>query len=218
MKRLVTASAIVLVGLLIVVSAVAQVSFTVAKTDIETYWKKSWPKETLLEVASAGAGIPSVRLVNLKRVSYYSVPAKVRVKRADGSVANFSVSAIYQKPAVTWIFENVATGNVQQEKVAGQEPPPFAEAEAIIRKGWTDKFSAEGDTQIVIHKVYPDPKFKSYAQRFWYIYRIDVDYRSGNTQYQCRGQEANVGKSNPDSPWLFSGIKNAAVCQGQNLK
>ncbi len=218
MQPRVTAFAIVLVGLLAAVSATAQVAFTTAKTDIETYWKKSWPNETLLEVASAGAGIPSVRLVNLKKVSYYSVPAKVRVERADGSVATFSVSAIYKKPVTAWIFDTVSTGNVQQEKVAGQEPPPFAEAEAIIRKGWNDKFSAEGDTLIVIHKVYPDPKFKAYAQRFWYIYRIDVDYRSAKTQYVCRGQEVNVGKSNADSPWLFSAMKNAALCQGQNLK
>ena len=66
-------------------TAAAQVPFAVAKKDIESYWKKSWSAETLLEVNAAGAGISSVKIINLRKVPYYSVPARVRVKRADGS-------------------------------------------------------------------------------------------------------------------------------------
>ena len=189
-----------------------------AKKDIESYWKKSWSAETLVEVNAAGAGISSVKIINLKKVPYYSVPARVRVKRADGSVATFSVSTIYKKPGATWIFEDVATGNVQQEKASGQEPPPFAEAEDLIRKGWTQKFTQEGDTEIAIHKVHPNPKFKAYGQRFWYTYRIDVDYRSYNTRYQCQGQEVDLVKENASAPWGFNARKDSNNCQGQNLK
>lgn len=205
---------------ILTLSAAAQVPFAVAKKDIESYWKKSWPAETILEVNAAGPGIASEKIVNLKKVPYYSVPARVKVKRADGSVAAFSVSAIYKKPGATWVFENVATGDVQQEKASGQEPPPFAEAEDLIRKGWLDKFSAEGDTEITIHRVHPNPKFKAYRQRFWYTYQVDVDFRSYNTRYQCQGQEAILTKENADAPWKFSAMKNypSGVCQGQNLK
>ncbi|MGH6628562.1 MAG: hypothetical protein ACREB3_02395, partial [Burkholderiales bacterium] len=145
-------------------TAAAQVPFAVARKDIESYWKKSWPAETLIELNAAGPGIASEKIINLKRVPYYSVPARAKVKRADGSVATFSVSAIYKKPGAAWVFENVATGNVQQEKTSGQEPPPFAEAEELIRTGWVDKFSAEGDIEITIHKVHPNPAFRASGQ------------------------------------------------------
>lgn len=215
MKRSVTASAAILLACLwVVVPAAAQVPFAVAKKDIEAYWKKSWPKEAILEVNAAGAGISSMKIINLKKVPYYSVPARVRVKRADGSVAAFSVSAIYKKPAATWIFEDVATGNVQQEKAGGQEPPPLAEAEELIRKGWTEKFSAEGDTGITIQKVHPNPSFKAYGQRFWYRYKIDLQYTMGRTRYQCQGQEVDLVKENASAPWTFKAMKNTGVCQG----
>lgn len=219
MKRSVTGfAAILLACLWVVVPAAAQVTFATAKKDIEAYWKKSWSKETILEVNAAGAGISSVKIINLKKVPYYSVPARVRVKRGDGSVAAFSVSAIYKKPGATWLFEDVATGNVQQEKAGGQEPPPFAEAEAMIRKGWMEKFSAEGQTEIAIHTVHPNPAFKAYGQRFWYTYRVDVDYRSYNTRYQCKRQEATLIKENAAAPWKFNAHIDSNNCEGQNLK
>jgi len=192
----------------------AQVTFVTAKKDIEAHWKKSYPTETILAVTSGGAGRASEKIVNLRRIPYYSVPAKVRVKRADASVANFSVSAIYKKPGSTWIFEDVGTGAVEQEKAGGQEPPSFAEAEALIRKGWTEKFSAEGDTDITIHKIHPNPSFKAYGQRFWYRYKIDLQYTMGRTRYQCQGQEVDLVKENASAAWTFKAMKNTGVCQG----
>ena len=200
---------------LVAVAAPAEVQFTTAKRDIESYWKKNWSAETIIEVQPAGNGISSVRIINLRKVPYYSVPAKVRVKRADGSVANFSVSAIYRKPGAAWIFEDVATGNVQQEKAGGQDAPSPAEAEALISKGWTEKFSQEGDTDIKILKVHPHPAFKAYGQRFWYRYRIDLEYTMGTTHYQCKGQEVDLVKENTGAPWTFKALKNTSVCQGQ---
>ncbi len=215
MKRgLAVCSAVALACLWLAVPAATQVTFAVAKKDIESHWKKSYPKETILEVNAAGAGISSVKIINLKKVPYHSVPARVRVKRADGSVAAFSVSAIYKKPGATWIFEDVSTGNVTQEKAGGQEPPPFAEAEELIRKGWTEKFSAEGDTDITIHKVHPNPSFKAYGQRFWYRYKIDLQYTMGRTRYQCQGQEVDLVKENASAAWTFKAMKNTGVCQG----
>lgn len=202
---------------LVAVSAAAQVEFAVAKKDIESYWKKNYSTETILEIKPAGKGTSSVKVINLRKVPYYSVPTKVRVKRADASVATFSISVIYKKPAAKWIFEDIGTGTVEQEKATGQEPPPFAEAEALIRKGWVDKFSQEGDTDITIHKVHPNPAFKAYGQRFWYRYRIDVDYTSGNTRYECRGQEVDLVKENADAPWVFKALKDTGLCQGRNL-
>ncbi len=196
----------------------AEVSFAVAKQDLEAHWKKSYPTETILEISSGGAGISSEKIINLKKVPYYSVPAKVRVKRADGSVASFSVSVIYKKPAARWIFEDVATGNVQQEKASGQDAPPFAEAEAMITQGWMGKFSQEGDTDIKILKVHPNPSFKAYGQRFWYRYRIDLEYTSGNAHYTCQGQEVDLVKENAGAPWVFKALKNTGVCQGRNLR
>jgi len=199
-------------------SAAAQVPFAVAKKDIESYWKKSWPAETLLELTAAGAGIASEKIINLRKVPYYSVPARAKVKRADGSVATFSVSAVYKKPGAAWLFENVATGNVQQEKTTGQDAPSPSEAEALITKGWTNKFSQEGDTDIQIHKVHPAPAFKAYGQRYWYTYRIDVDYTSSNARYECKGQKADLVKENASAPWTFKALKDSSVCQGRNLK
>ena len=196
----------------------AQVTFVTAKKDIEVHWKKSYPTETILAITSGGAGRASEKIINLKRVPYYSVPAKVRVKRADGSVANFSASAIYAKPGARWIFEDVGVGNVQQEKTSGQEPPPFAEAEDLIRKGWLDKFSAEGDTEIAIHEVHPNPTFKASGQWYSYRYRIDLEYRSYNTHYQCQGQKVDLVKENAAAPWTFKALKDTSVCQGRNLR
>lgn len=198
--------------------AVAEVPFMLAKKDIETYWKKNYSTETILEINSAGDGTRSVKIINLKKVPYYSVPAKVKVKRADGSVVSFSVSVIYKKSAAKWIFEDVGTGNVQQQKASGQDAPPTAEAEAMIAKGWADKFSPEGDTAIKVLKVYPSPAFKAYGQRFWYRYRIDLEYTSGNSRYHCQGQEVDLVKENAAAPWSFKALKNAGVCQGQALK
>ena len=205
---------------LLAFAAAPQVAFTVAKKDIESYWKKNYSKETILEINPAGAGTASEKIINLKKVPYYSVPARVKVKRTDGSVATFSVSSIYKKPADNWIFEDVATGNVQQEKASAQDAPPFVEAEALIAKGWVDKFSQEGDSGIKILKVHPGPAFKAYGQRFWYRYRIDVEYNSGNTRYQCQGQEADLVKENAGAPWAFKALKNSpsGACQGRNLK
>lgn len=206
---------------LVAAAAAVEVPFTVAKKDIESHWKKNYSTETLLEINSAGDGTASVRIINLKKVPYYSVPARVKVKRADGSVATFSVSVIYKKPAERWVFEDVATGSVQQEKASGQNAPPFAEAEALITKGWVEKFSPQGDTEIKILKVHPTaPKFKAYGKRFWYSYRIDVEFRTGNNRYQCQGQEVDLVKENADAPWAFNASKNYPpdVCQGRYLK
>lgn len=219
MKRNIVVPATIVLAILWASSvAAAQVTFARAKQDIQSYWKKNWSTETILEVNAAGAGIASEKIINLKKVPYYSVPARVRVKRADGSVANFKVSAIYKKPGTAWVFEDVGTGAVEQEKATGQEPPPFEEAEGMIRKGWMDKFSAEGDTEITIHKVHPDPKFKAYGQRVWYTYKIDVDYRSSNARYQCKGQEARLVRQTADAPWMFEAMKDINVCQGQNVR
>lgn len=196
-------------------AAAAAVPFSTAKKDIESYWKKNYSRETILEIKPAGEGTSSVKIVNLKKIPYYSVPAQVRIRRADGSVANFSVSAIYKKPGAAWIFEDVATGNVQQEKAGGQDAPPLAEAEALIGKGWTEKFSQEGDTDIKILKVHPNPTFKAYGQRFWYRYRIDLEYTMGRTHYQCKGQEVDLVKENTGAPWTFKALKNTSLCQGQ---
>jgi len=199
-----------------------EVTFAVAKQDIQSWWKKSWPAETILEINAAGEGTSSVKVINLRKVPYYSVPAKVKVKRANGTVANFSISVIYKKPAEKWIFEDVATGNVQQEKASGQEPPPFAEAEAMIRKGWMDKFTQEGHKEINILKVHPNPAFKAYGKRFWFTYRIDVDYNAayGNTRYECKGQEVELKKENAEAPWVFGALLGnpSGACQGRNLK
>jgi hypothetical protein len=196
----------------------AQVPFAVAKKDIESYWKKSWPAEALLELNAAGPGIASEKIINLKKVPYYSVPARAKVKRADGSVATFSVSAIYKRPGTSWVFENVATGNVQQEKTTGQDAPSPAEAETLIKKGWTDRFTQEGDTDITIHKVHPGPAFKAYGQRYWYTYKIDVDYTSGNARYECKGQKVDLVKENSAAPWTFKAMKDTSTCQGRNLR
>ncbi len=199
-----------------------EVTFAVAKQDIQSWWKKSWPAETILEINSAGEGTSSVKVINLRKVPYCSVPAKVKVKRANGTVATFSVSAIYKKPAEKWIFENVGTGNVEEEKAAGQDPPPFAEAEAMIRKGWMDKFTQEGHKEINILKVHPNPAYKAYGKRFWYIYRIDVDYNAayGKTRYECKGQEVELKKENAEAPWVFGALLGnpSGACQGRNLK
>ncbi len=221
MKRMVAVLAVMAVVCWCASTVAAQVTFATAKKDLESHWKKNYPTETILAVTSGGSGRSSEKIVNLKKVPYYSVPAKVRVKRADGSVANFSVSAIYKKPGAAWIFEDVGVGAVEQEKAAGQEPPPFEEAEAMIRKGWVEKFSAQGDTEIEIHKVYPNPKFKASGQRLIYTYRIDVDYRSYNTRYQCRGQYAELVKADASAPWTFQALKNygdGEPCKGQNLR
>ncbi len=196
----------------------AQILFATAKKDIQVHWKKSYPAETILAITSGGAGRSSEKIVNLRKIPYYSVPAIVRVKRADGSVANFSVSAIYKKPGATWIFEDVGTGAVEQEKASGQAPPPFAEAEALIRKGWVEKFTGHGHTEIAIHTIHPNPAFKGYGQRFWYTYRVDVDFRSGNTRYQCKGQEARLTKENAEAPWVFDAYVDGNKCEGQNLR
>lgn len=198
-----------------------EVPFTVAKKDIESWWKKAWSTETILEISPAGEGISSVKIVNLRKVPYYSAPARVKVKRANGTVATFSVSAIYKKPAEKWIFENVATGNVQEEKAAGQDPPPFAEAEAMITKGWVDKFSPQGDTDIKILKVHPNPKFKAYGKRFWFIYLVDLEYTSAasrDLRKHCKGQEVDLVKENADAPWVFGAFQNTNVCEARPIK
>lgn len=218
MRKMVVVSAALAAVCLWALPSSAQVTFVTAKKDIEAHWKKSYPTETILAVTSGGAGRSSEKVVNLKIVPYYSVPAKVRVKRADGSVANFSVSAIYKKPGARWIFEDVGTGAVEQEKAGGQEPPPFDEAEALVRNGWVEKFTGHGHSEIAIHTVHPNPAFKAYAQRFWYTYRVDVDYRSGNTRYQCKGQEARLVKENAAAPWKFDAYIDGNKCEGQNLR
>ena len=204
--------------MLVAVPAPAEVQFTTAKRDIESYWKRNWSAETIIEIKSAGEGTSSLKIINRRKVPYYSVPAKVRVKRANGSVATFSVSVIYKKPAERWIFEDVATGNVQQEKASGQDAPPFAEAEAAITKGWGEKFSSQGDTDIKILKIHPNPAFKAYGKSFWYIYRIDLEYTMGRTRYQCQGQEVDLVKENADAPWAFRAVKNMGGCRGRNVK
>ncbi len=200
------------------VLAPAQVTFATAEKDIAAHWKKNFPTETVLSITSRGAGVSSVKVINLRKVPYYSVPAKVRVKRADASVANFSVSAIYAKPGARWIFEDVGVGNVEQEKASGQDAPPFAEAEAMIRKGWMDTFSAQGQTEITVHTVHPNPTFKAYGQRVRYIYAVDVDYRSSNTRYQCKRHPAELVKENAAAPWQFQARGDISYCTGQNLK
>ncbi|MCI0404056.1 MAG: hypothetical protein L0212_11120 [Acidobacteria bacterium] len=218
MKNMVAVSAALAVPCLLVSLAAAQVPFEVAKKDLESHWKKSYPTETVLAVTSRGAGVSSVKIINLRKVPYYSVPAKVRVKRANGSVANFSVSAIYARPGARWIFEDVGVGNVEQEKASGQQPPPFDEAEALIRAGWVDQFTGHGHTEIAVHTVHPNPAFKAYGQRFWYTYLVEVNYRSGNTRYQCKRQEARLVKENPGAPWKFDAYIDGDKCEGQNLR
>ncbi len=218
MRKVLAVSAAMAVVCLWAALAQAQVTFATAKKDLAAHWKKNYPTETVLAITARGAGVSSVKVINLRKVPYYSVPAKVRVKRGDSSVANFSVSAIYAKPGTRWIFEDVGVGNVEQEKAAGQDAPPFAEAEALIRKGWTDQFSAQGQTEITIHTVHLDPKFKAYGQRVRYIYAVDVDFRSGNTRYQCKRHPAELVKENAAAPWRFQALWDISYCTGQNLK
>jgi hypothetical protein len=204
---------------LVAVPAPAEVQFATAQGDVESHWKKNWPAETILEIKSAGEGTSSLKVINnLGKVPCYSVPAKVRVKRTNGSVATFSVWAIYKKPAQRWIFEDIATGNVQQEKASGQDEPPFVEAEAAITKGWVDKFSSQGDTDTKILKIHSNPVFKAYGKGFSYTCQIDLEYATGRTRYQCQGQEVDLVKENAAAPWTFRAVKNMGGCQGQRPK
>lgn len=200
-------------------------SWTTAESQIKSAWPKKYPGEKILKISANGAASSYEKMEStgqeriesdaeryeyFVKVSYCRVPARVSVKRSNGSESLYEVSAIFKQGATGYQFSDIAVGDSSEVAASGQEPPTKDEIKKLIAELW---ISLHPDNRV--EKVaLSDPELKKDTgkNRWWYnvgadIYIINAD---GDKQ-KCvndytsiyRGSEGKEGQDNGPYRALF---------------
>ncbi len=182
-----------------------------AETHLRTNWGKKYAGETVLKIVADGEpstyekmestgkekiGNDGNRYEYFEKVIYCRVPAKVTVKRANGTQTVFDVSAIYKVKGKSFQFDNIGVSGNSEVAGEGQEAP----SKDVIKKAIADQWKAENPGHSVDKVAVTDPELKkdSSENRWWYNVGADIFITDENgIKKKCVNDYTTIYKGEP---------------------